>query len=104
VNFRAPEAKGGKRSIYELPSVRPIEAPNDDRLQESGLKIPQVHSVASAGCRFNRLPMGDDTAGLAPNVPQGPIAPDVAFRILGMALDRDRAKFVVGPYSSRAPT
>ena len=104
MNIRAFDAKGGKGSIQEFPSVRPIEAPNDHRLQERGLEIPQVHSVSSAGCGFNRLPMGDDTAGLASNIPQGPIAPDVAFRILGMALDGDRAKFVVGPYSPCAPT
>ena len=54
-------------------------------------------------CGFNRLPMGEDTAGFAPNIPQGSIAPNIAFRILRMALDRDRAKFVIGPDSSRAP-
>jgi hypothetical protein len=95
---------GGKPSIQEFPGVCPIEAPDDDRLQERGFKIPQVHSVASGGGGFNGLPMGDDTAVPAPNIPQGSIAPHVAFRILGMALDRDRAKFVVGPYSSCAPT
>jgi hypothetical protein len=93
-----------ERSIQEFPSVRPIEASNDDRLQKRRFKIPQVHSVTSGGCGFNRLPMGDDTAGFAPNIPQGSIAPDVALRILGMTLDRDRAEFVVGPNSSCAPT
>jgi len=60
--------------------------------------------MASAGFGFKGLPMGDDAANFAAHVPQGSIAPDVAFCILGMALDRDRAKFVVGPYSSCAPT
>ena len=85
-------------------SIRPIEAPNDDRLQERRFKIPQVHPVTSGGRGFNRLPMGDDAAGLAAKIPQRSIAPDVAFRILGMTLDRDRAKFVVGPYPACAPT
>ena len=91
-------------SIQEFPGVRPIEAPDDNRLKKRGFKIPQVYAVTSAGRGLNWLPMGDDTAVLAPNIPQGSIAPHVAFRILGMALDRDRANFVVGPYSSGAPT
>jgi hypothetical protein len=53
---------------------------------------------------FKRLPVGDDPAGLASKVPQGSIAPDVTFGVLGVALDRDRTKFVVSPYTSRPPT
>jgi hypothetical protein len=60
--------------------------------------------MTSAGRGFKRLPVGDDPAGLAPKVPQGSIAPDVTFGVLGVALDRDRAKFVVSPYTSRPPT
>lgn len=59
--------------------------------------------MTSAGCGLKRLPVGDDPARLAPKVFQGPITPDVAFRVLGVALDNDRAKFVVGPYSPCAP-
>ena len=67
----------------------PIKAPNDDGLQERGFKNSQIYSVASGGCGFYWLPMGDDTAVLTPNIPQGSIAPHVALRMLGMALDRD---------------
>jgi hypothetical protein len=88
-NFRSPDAKSGGSSIQEFPSVRPVEMPDDDRSQKRGLKIPQVHSVASAGRGFNRLPMGDDAASLAPHIPQGSIAPNVAFRVLGVAFDDD---------------
>jgi hypothetical protein len=59
--------------------------------------------MTSAGRGFKRLPVGDDPAGRASNVPQGPITPDVAFRVLWVALDNDCAKFVVGPYPSRTP-
>jgi len=48
--------------------------------------------------------MGRDTAGPAPDIPEGSISPDVAFRILGMAFNGDRSEFVVRPNSSRAPT
>lgn len=99
----APNERSSKRSIQEFPCIRPIELPDDDRLQELGFKIPQVHSMTSAGCGLNRLPVGDDPAGLAPKVLQGAIAPDVAFGVLGVALDENRTKFVVGPYTSRAP-
>jgi hypothetical protein len=84
--------------------VSAIETSDDDRLQEPGFKVPQVHSMTGAGRGFKRLPVGDDPAGLAPKVPQGSIAPDVTFGVLGVTVDRDRAKFVVGPYPSRAPT
>ena len=84
-------------SVEKFPGVRPIEAPDDNRLQERGFEVPQVHPVAGAGRGIKWLPMGGDPAGLAPDVPQGPIAPDVAFRVLWVALDRDRAELVVGP-------
>jgi len=77
-----------KRSVEEFPGIRSIEAPDDYRLQERRFKITQVHSMASAGLGFKRLPMGDDAADLAAHVPQRSIAPDIAFRVLGMALDR----------------
>lgn len=60
--------------------------------------------MTSAGRGFKRLPVRDDPTGLAPHIPQGSITPDVAFRVLGVALNNNRAKFVVRPYTSRAPT
>jgi len=45
--------------------------------------------MASAGRGFKRLPVGGDAAALAPNIPEGAITPDVAFGVLGMALDED---------------
>lgn len=93
----------GKLSIEEFPSVRPVEAPDDDRLKQHGIEIPQVHAVASAGLGFKRLQVGDDPAGLAAHVPEGSVAPNITFGVLGVALDRDRAEFVVSPYASRAP-
>jgi hypothetical protein len=89
--------------VEEFPAIRSIKVPDDDRLQERWFKIAQVHSMASARLGFERLPMCDDAANLAAHVPQGSIAPDVALRVLGMALDRHRPELVVGPYSSRAP-
>ncbi len=47
--------------------------------------------MTSAGGGFERLPVGDDPAGLTPNVLQSPVTPDVAFGILGVALDEDSA-------------
>ncbi|WIG55919.1 MAG: hypothetical protein OJF61_001707 [Rhodanobacteraceae bacterium] len=97
------DAKSGKRSIQEFPRVCPVEAPDDDRLQKRRVEIPQVHAVTSAGRGFKRFPMRNDAAGLAPEIPERPIAPDVLFRVLGMALNGDRAKLVIGPDPSRAP-
>ena len=91
------------RSIQELPCVRSIELPDRDRLQEPWIEVAQVDTLTSAGCGFKRLPMRDDAAGLAPKVLYGAIAPDVAFGVCRMAFDDDHAKFVVGPYTSRAP-
>jgi hypothetical protein len=90
-------------SVKEFPRIGAIEAPDDYRLQERWFEIAQVYSMASAGLGFERLPMGQDAANLAAHVPQRSIAPDVAFRVLWMALDRHRPKLVVGPYSSGAP-
>lgn len=104
MKFYAPNARSNTCSIQEFPCICPIEQPDDDRLQEPGFKVPQVHPMTSAGRGFKRLPVGDDPAGLAPKVLQGPITPDVAFGILWIALDENCAKFVVGPYTSRAPT
>lgn len=96
----------GKRqgSIQEFPRICPIEPPDDDRLQQRWFKVSEIHAMASAGRGLERLPMRGDTASLAPNIPQGPIAPDIAFRVLGVAFDGDRAKFIEGPYASRPPT
>jgi hypothetical protein len=93
-----------KRSIQEFPGVCPVEVPDDERFQECRFEIPQIHSVASAGCGFNRLPMGKDTASPAAKIPECPIAPDVAFRVIGVTLDSHGTKFVVRPDSACAPT
>jgi hypothetical protein len=42
-------AKKRQCSIQEFPGVRPIEAPDDNRLQKRGFKIPQVNAVTGAG-------------------------------------------------------
>ena len=62
-------------------------ASDDHRFQQRGFKITQVHAMHGTGLRFKRLPMGDDAADLAAHVFQGSIAPDVAFRVLRVALD-----------------
>ena len=95
--------KYGKGSIQEFPCICPIEPPDDDRLQNCGFKVPQVYSVTSTGRGFERLPVGNDAAGLAPDVLQRAITPDIAFRVLRVPLDGDRAKLVVRPYATRAP-
>src|SRR3546814_10586633 len=38
----------------------------------------------------------------AAHVPQRPVAPDVAFRVFGMTLDRHRSELVIGPDASGA--
>ena len=53
--------------------------------------------MASAGLSFNRFPVGDDSADLAPEIAECSIAPHVAFCVFGMALDGDRAKFIERP-------
>lgn len=59
--------------------------------------------MASAGLGLDGLPMGGNAAGLAPEVPEAAITPDVALRVLRMALDRDATEFVISPDASRAP-
>ena len=83
--------------------MRSIEAPDDHGLQELRFKVAEVHSVTSTCLGLERLPMGADAASLAAYGPQGSIAPDVALRVLGMALDRHGPQRVIGPGSSRAP-
>lgn len=98
-----PIAKRGKRSVKKFPCLCPIEAFDEYGLQERGRKIAQVYSVAIAGRRFKRLPMGNDAARLAAHISQGSIAPDVALRAFGMAFDGHGPKRVISPYPSRAP-
>lgn len=59
--------------------------------------------MASAGLGLDGLPMGGNAAGLAPEIPEAAIAPDVALRVLRMAMDGDATEFVIGPDASRAP-
>src|SRR3546814_3853858 len=75
-------------SIEECPGIRAVEAPDDHRFQEPWIEVAQVHSVPGAGFGFQRFPVGNDAARSAAHIPQRPVAPDVAFRVLGMALDR----------------
>lgn len=89
--------------INEFPGIRPIETPDDDRVQQRGIEVSQVHRVASAGLELNGLPVGGDATGPATEISQSAVAPDVALRILRMAAHGDRAKLVVGPNASRAP-
>jgi hypothetical protein len=87
---RAHTAKISTCSIKEFPGVRPVKAPDDYGSQERRLEIAQVHAVTGAGLGLKRFPVGDDAACLAADIPQGSIAPDVAFRVLGVTLDRNR--------------
>lgn len=86
-----------RSSIEEGPGICAVEAPDDDCLQQLRLEIAQVHAVPCAGLAVERLPVGDDAARFAAHISQRPITPDVLFRVLGVALDRDRAELVVGP-------
>jgi len=58
--------------------------------------------MPGAGLGLQRLPMGNDAARLAAHVPQRPVTPDVAFRVLRMTLDGHRSELVVGPNASGA--
>src|SRR3546814_10552232 len=75
-------------TVEECPGIRAVEAPDDHRFQEPWIEVAQVHSVPGAGFGFQRFPVGDDAARFAAHVPQRPVAPDVAFRVFGMTLDR----------------
>ena len=75
-------------SVEEFPRIGSVKAPDDDGLQERRLEIAQVHAVASARLRREWFPMRDDAARPAADVPQGSIAPDVTFGVLGVTLDR----------------
>jgi hypothetical protein len=59
--------------------------------------------MASAGHGLDWLPMGGDATVLAAEIAQAAITPNVALRVLRMALDSDAAKLVIGPDSSAAP-
>ena len=59
--------------------------------------------MASAEHGLDWLPMGGDATVLAAKIAQAAITPNVALRILRMALDSDAAKLVVGPDPSSAP-
>lgn len=97
-----PSAKGGARSVKKFPCICPIEALDEYGLQERWLEIAQIYPMAIATRGFKCLPVGNDPAPLAAHIPQRSIAPDVTFRVFGMALDRHCPKWVIGPYSSRA--
>ena len=98
-----PDAEGGTRSVEKFPRIGSIEVLDQYGFQQRWLEIPQIYSMAGTGRRLERLPMRHDAARLAAHIPQGSIAPDVAFRVPRMAFDRHRSKRVIGPYSSRAP-
>lgn len=98
-----PSAKDGSRSVEKFPCNRPIEALDEYGLQERRLEIAQVYPMAVARRGFKRFPVDYDATRPAAYIPQGPITPDVTFRVFGMAQDRHRPKWVIGPYSSRAP-
>ena len=59
--------------------------------------------MASAWPDFDRRPMGCDATNLATKIAQGAITPNVALRVLRMALDREAAELVVGPDAADAP-
>lgn len=59
--------------------------------------------MPGTGRRLHWLPMRDDAAGLATEIRQRSITPIVALGVFRVTLDRDRAKFVVGPYAAGAP-
>jgi hypothetical protein len=98
-----PSAKDGSRSVKKFPCNRSIEVLDEYGLQERRLEIAQVYPMAVARRGFKRFPVGYDAARPAAYSSQGPITPDITFRVFGMALDRHRPKWVIGPYSSRAP-
>lgn len=98
---RAPLSRP-TRSIEKFPGVRPIEAPDDNRLQERGFEVAQVHAVSGARLRFDRFPVGGDAAGPAPVIRQRAISPYVALRAVRVAMDGDRAELVERPDASRA--
>ena len=58
--------------------------------------------MARARLRIEWLPVSDDTARLAANVPERPIAPDVLFGVLWVALNGDGPELVVPADDARA--
>ena len=87
-------------SIEECPRVRAVEAPDDHGLQQRWIEVAQVHAVPGTRLGIQWFPVGDDAARLATHVLQCPVAPDIAFRVAGMAFHSVCAQRVVGPDAS----
>ena len=80
----------GEGSIEEFPRICTIEAPYDHCLEKRLLEVAQVYSVPSAGSGIQGFPVSEDTALLAPHVPQRSVTPDIVLRVLGVPLNRHR--------------
>src|SRR6185437_16127513 len=91
-------------SMHDLPVCIFVSGPSESRRacrvrKEAPAQSRNFHVSALS----KRLTMGNDAARLAAHIPQGSIAPDVAFRAFGMALDGHCSERVISPYSARAP-
>src|SRR5690606_25190025 len=84
-------------SVEEGPGIGAVETPDADGFQEFRREVSQVHPMPGTGSGVQGLPVGDNAAGPAAHVAQGPITPDIVFRIPGVTLDGHRAQCVVGP-------
>jgi hypothetical protein len=92
----------GPRSVKERPGVGAVETLDNHGLQQSWIEVAQVDAMPCPRSRVERLPVRDNAAGLAADIPEGPIAPDVLLGVFRVARDGDCSKRVVAKDRARA--
>jgi hypothetical protein len=84
-SFRAEQPPHALRSVYELPGICPVEAPNLDRFQKGRIKVSQIHAMAGTRFKIQRLPMSCAPASFAAYRSERLVALDVLLGIVWMA-------------------
>jgi len=74
-----------------------------NKLSKAWIKVVEIDAVLAAWLADKGLPMRGAPAGLATQVAQRPVAPDVAVGVLRMPFYPDRSELVVRPESADAP-
>ena len=91
------------RSVQELPSVRAVEAPNLNRLQDFRVEVPQVDTVVSTRFGVQRFPVRSASACCATHGPECFVTLNVLLGFLRMTGNPHSAELVVGPEGTQAP-
>src|SRR6185436_12363963 len=90
-------------SVDECPRIRAIEMANMNGLLKTRIEVIEVDAMLAAGLRHEWLPMRRAPAGLAAQIAQRPVAPDVLGRVFRMSFYPNRSELVVHPESAKAP-